>query len=83
MEYQAACWTQVEDANGRVLAYGTMNPGRKLQLHGVAPFKVYLGYAQGVTVYYNGTLFSHAAYQHGDLARFSVGSSNDNRPLVR
>jgi len=83
MEFQAACWTQVEDATGRVLVYGTINPGRKLQLHGVAPFKVFLGYAPGVLVYYNGTLFSHAAYQRGELARFSVGSSQDNRPLGR
>jgi len=83
IEYQAASWTEVEDANGRVLAHGTINPGRKLQLHGVAPFKVFLGYSPGVTVYYNGTLFSHAAYQRGDLAHFTVGSSQDNRPLVR
>lgn len=83
MEYQAASWTQIEDARGRVLAYQTVPAGRKLQLQGVAPFKVYLGYAPGVIVYYNGTLFAHSAYHRGDLARFRVGSSQDNRPLVR
>ena len=83
MEYQAACWTQVEDARGRMLVYETVAAGRKLQLQGVAPFKVYLGYAPGVQVYYNGTLFPHADYHRGDLARFKVGSSQDNRPLVR
>lgn len=83
MEYQAASWTQVEDANGRVLAYEVVNPGRKLELHGVAPFKVFLGYAPGVLVYYKGTLFSHAPYQRGELARFRVGSSQDNQPLTR
>jgi cytoskeleton protein RodZ len=83
LEYQSASWTQVEDAQGRVLVYETINPGRKLELHGVAPFKVFLGYAPGVMVYLNGDLFSHAAYQRGDLARFRVGSSQDNRPLDR
>ena len=83
MEYQAACWTQVEDAKGRVLVYRTVNPGSRLQLHGVAPFKVYLGYAPGVVIYYNGTLFPHADFQRGDLARFRVGSNQDNRPLAR
>ncbi len=80
LEYQAASWTQVEDANGRVLAYEVIRPGRKLELRGVAPFKVFLGYAPGVLVYYNGKLFPHADYQRGDLARFRVGSSADNRP---
>lgn len=83
MEFQAASWTQVEDAKGRVLVYETIPAGRKLQLQGVAPFKVFLGYAPGVLVYYNGTLFSHAAYHRGDLARFRVGSSADNRSLDR
>jgi cytoskeleton protein RodZ len=83
LEYQAACWTQVEDANGRVLVYETINAGRKLQLQGVAPFKVYLGYAPGVLIYYNGTLFPHGDYHRGELARFRVGNSQDNRPLVR
>lgn len=83
LEYQAASWTQVEDAKGRLLVYETVSAGRKLQLQGVAPFKVFLGYASGVQVYYNGTLFPHADTHRGDLARFRVGSSQDNRPLVR
>lgn len=83
LEYQAASWTEIRDANGRMLVYETVNPGRKLQLQGVAPFSVYLGYAPGVLIYYNGTLFPHADYHRGDLARFRVGNSQDNRPLVR
>lgn len=83
LEFQAASWTRIEDANGRLLVLETVNAGRKLQLQGVAPFKVFLGYAPGVLIYYNGTLFSHADYHRGDLARFRVGSSQDNRPLVR
>ncbi|HEY0721365.1 MAG TPA: RodZ domain-containing protein [Gammaproteobacteria bacterium] len=83
LEYQAASWTQVEDAKGRVLVYEVVKPGRRLELRGVAPFKVFLGYAPGVLVYYNGTLFSHAPYQRGDLARFRVGANADNRLLDR
>lgn len=83
LEYQAASWTQVEDAKGRVLIYDTINPGRKLELRGVAPFKVFLGYAPGVLLYYNGALYSHAPYHRGDLAKFTVGSAQDNRPLGR
>lgn len=83
LEFQAASWTEIKDAKGRVLVYDTINPGRKMQLQGVAPFNVFLGYAPGVLIYYNGTLFPHGDYHRGDLARFTVGSSQDNRPLVR
>lgn len=83
LEFQAECWTQITDAQGRTLAYQLMSPGRRLELRGVAPFKVFLGYAPGVLVYYNGSLFSHSSYQRGDVAKFSLGSAGDNRPLDR
>lgn len=81
LEFQADCWSDITDAAGRKLAYGLIKAGEKLALHGEAPFKVFLGYANGVTVYYNGELYDHSPFQRGDVARFRVGQSEHNHPL--
>jgi cytoskeleton protein RodZ len=82
LEYQADSWSEIVDAAGRKLAYGLIPSGRSLQLRGEAPFKVFLGFASGVTVYYNGDLYDHTPYQRGDVARFRIGRAEHNRPLA-
>lgn len=82
LEYQADSWSEISDAAGRKLAYGLVSAGRNLTLHGEAPFKVFLGYASGVTIYYNGELYDHTPYQRGDVARFRIGRAEHNRPLA-
>ncbi len=81
LEYQADSWSEISDAAGRNLAYGLIPAGKKIQLRGEAPFKVFLGYASGVTVYYNGVLYDHSHYQRGDVARFRIGRAEHNQPL--
>lgn len=81
LEYQADSWSEISDAAGRNLAYGLIPAGKKIQLRGEAPFKVFLGYASGVTVYYNGVLYDHSPYQRGDVARFRIGRAEHNQPL--
>jgi cytoskeleton protein RodZ len=83
LEYQADSWSEISDAAGRRLAYGLIPAGKHLTLHGEAPFKVFLGYASGVTVYYNGELYDHAPFQSGDMARFRLGRAEHNRPGPR
>jgi len=83
LDYQADCWTEVDDSAGRHLVYGLMREGQSLELKGEAPFKVFLGYAPGATVNYNGELFDHSPYQRGDIARFRVGRADQNQPISR
>ena len=82
LEYQADSWSEIQDAAGRKLSYGLVPAGSNLRLHGEAPFRVFLGYASGVTVYYNGDLYDHSPYQRGDVARFRIGRAEHNRPLA-
>lgn len=81
LEYQADSWSEIYDAAGRKLAYGTISAGNRLTLYGEAPFKVFLGYSSGVTIYYNGDLYDHSPFQRGDVARFRIGRAEHNQPL--
>ena len=81
LEYQADSWSEVSDAAGRKLAYGLISAGQKLKLRGEAPFRVFLGFATGVTVYYNGALYDHRPFQRGDVARFRIGKAEHNSPV--
>jgi cytoskeleton protein RodZ len=83
LEYQADSWSEVSDAAGRKLVYGLIPAGQRLALHGEAPFRVFLGYANGVLVYYNGSLYDHTPFQSGDMARFRLGRVEHNRPAAR
>lgn len=68
-------WTEVADATGRSLAYDLVRGGNTLELEGVPPLRVFLGYAPGVTVEYNGEPVESGRYTRDDVARFSVGRS--------
>lgn len=74
-------WAEISDADGRELLHTLLRTGTTEVIYGVAPFKVFLGYAQGVAIYYNGELFDHSAFKRNDdVASFRVGESADNRP---
>ena len=81
MDFKDDSWSEVRDAAGRKLVFDLIPAGSHLTLRGEAPFKVFLGYARGVTVYYNGDLYDHTPYHQGDLARFRIGRAEHNRPL--
>jgi cytoskeleton protein RodZ len=83
LEYREKSWTEISDAAGRKLAYGLIPEGKRLTLRGEAPFRVFLGYANGVIVYYNGELYDHTPFQSGDMARFRLGRAGHNRPVSR
>ncbi len=75
--FEADSWTEVTDAEGQRLVYDLVKAGRTLRFVGKPPFRVFLGYAPGVTVYYQGERFDHTPYMRRDIARFSLGSSED------
>jgi len=68
-------WIEVRDASGKRLLYGLGRAGTDRTTHGVPPYGVFLGYAAGVTVEYNGQSFDHSPYIRGNLARFTVGEA--------
>ena len=73
--FTADSWVDITDAEGNKLAYGLINEGRELNLEGEPPFRVFLGYAPGVTLYYRGEQFDTSAFiRRNETARFRVGS---------
>jgi len=83
LHFEADSWTEIEDSAGRRLSYGLIEAGRVQVLRGEAPFSVFLGYAPGVKVYYNGDLFDHSPFQRRDVARFRIGRAEHNHPGSR
>jgi cytoskeleton protein RodZ len=82
-EYQDDSWTEVDDSAGRRLVYGLMRAGQTIEIKGEAPFKVFLGFAEGVTVHYNNNPFDFTPFRRGNVARFRVGRAEHNKPGPR
>ncbi|WPP45318.1 RodZ family helix-turn-helix domain-containing protein [Pseudomonas sp. AN-1] len=59
LSFTADCWTQVTDANGRVLVSTVKRAGDSLQLAGKAPLELRLGNARVAQVRYNGEPVEH------------------------
>jgi cytoskeleton protein RodZ len=73
IQFTAACWTQVSDANGKVLFSGLKRKGESLALGGKPPFAVRLGYARGAQITFNGQPVDVAPFTSGETARMKVG----------
>ena len=73
LRYTADCWTQVTDANGRVLLSVLAKAGTSRTVSGKAPLDLHLGYASGVQVTYNGEAVSLASQTRGETARLKLG----------
>ncbi len=70
-------WVEISDATGQRLYFDLAKDGDELNLSGVAPFDVLLGYAIGVTIQYNGEPFDLMPYIRGKMARFTLGKAGD------
>lgn len=81
LEARRDCWVEIKDAGGTRLMFDMLKAGATRTLRGKAPFDIFLGYAPGVTVYYQGKVFDHSAYIQKDVARFLLGKAGDNAPL--
>ncbi|MCB5162806.1 RodZ domain-containing protein [Marinomonas algarum] len=67
------CWTEVRDGSGRILFSGVKTAGDDLTLTGKAPYRVVLGYADGVTSFkYKGEEFDFSSFTRKGLARFEL-----------
>jgi cytoskeleton protein RodZ len=73
LTFIADCWTQLTDANGKVLFSALKRKGDSLQLAGKAPLELRLGYARGVQVSLNGKPVDVAPFISGETARLKLG----------
>lgn len=70
----ADSWVEVFDARGERLFMSLARAGEVLSLAGTAPFSVLLGYAQGVSVEFNGHPFDPSPYSRSGIARFTLSN---------
>lgn len=65
-------WIEIFDSLENRVFVNLGREGQVLALRGTAPFTILLGFAEGVTVEFNGELFDAAPYTKGSIARFSL-----------
>lgn len=73
VQFTADCWTQVTDADGKVLLSGLKRSGERIELTGKAPMELRLGFARGAQVTYNGESVDIAPHMTGETARLKLG----------
>ena len=73
IQFTANCWTQLTDANGKVLFSALKRAGESLELAGKPPLELRLGFARGAQVSYNGQAVDVAPYTSGETARMKLG----------
>lgn len=73
VQFTADCWTQVTDADGKVLLSALKRSGESIELTGKAPMELRLGFARGAQVTYNGQSVDVAPHMTGETARLKLG----------
>jgi len=69
----ADSWIEITDANNQKLYMDLVRSGNSLSLRGTAPFDILLGFAQGVTMEFNGVPFDPAPHSRAGVAKFTLG----------
>ncbi len=73
LSYKYNSWTEVRDADNKLLLHGLVPKGETRTLDGIAPFGVFLGNSPGDNLLINGQQFDQASFnQRNNTARFSV-----------
>jgi len=73
VQFSADCWTQLTDADGKVLFSALKRKGELLELAGKPPFELRLGYARGAQVSLNGQPVDVTPFTSGETARMKLG----------
>lgn len=73
----ADSWIEVYDAGHKKVYVDLARAGDTIILHGTAPFSVLLGFAQGVSVEFNGKPFDPAPFSRSGVARFTLGKKSE------
>lgn len=65
-------WITIHDSRDERVMYDLLKPNTTREVEGVAPFRVLLGYAAGVTLTINGEAFDVTPYIRKNSARFTL-----------
>ena len=72
MEFSDESWVEIYGKNEKKLFYNLAKPGSIIDISEPGPFRVLLGFAQGVKVEFNGTSFDVSQHTTAGIARFSL-----------
>lgn len=73
LEFSSPCWTVVIDDDNDRLLYGMFKAGDRKEVVGEPPYRIALGFAPGVKLYYEGKPLDFSSKVSGDTtARFTV-----------
>ena len=75
VQFTADCWTQVTDADGKVVFSALKRKGDSMEVAAKAPLELRLGFARGAQVSYNGQPVDIARYSRGETARMKLGGN--------
>lgn len=73
LQFTADCWTQLTDANGKVLLMALKRRGESVELVGKAPLELRLGFARGAQVLVDGQSVDVTPFIHNETARLKLG----------
>jgi len=76
-QFEADSWIDVRDAAGERLVYRSYQAGRRIEIQGTPPFRVFLGNAPEVRVAYRGEVITPSSPAGRRFARFTLGRSGD------
>ncbi len=81
LKFTERSWVNVVDASGKRLLDGIVQGGSERALSGQPPYRVFLGYAPGVSVSFAGSLIDTSTYiTDNNTARFTVGGETRETP---
>lgn len=75
VQFTADCWTQVTDADGKVVLSALKRKGDSMEVAAKVPLELRLGFARGAQVSYNGQPVDIARYSRGETARMKLGGN--------
>lgn len=73
VSFTADCWTQLTDADGKILFSALKRQGDSLNISGKTPIELRLGYARGALVSLNGQSVDVTPFTSGETARLKLG----------
>lgn len=73
LHFKYDSWVEIYARDNKKLYYNTAKKGKTISLQGLAPIKVLIGYARGVSIEYNGKSFDAGPYTNRQIARFTLG----------
>ncbi|MFT5393531.1 MAG: cytoskeleton protein RodZ [Gammaproteobacteria bacterium] len=70
IRFSRDAWVELYDANNKKLYYNLARAGSRIEVKGVRPIRILLGYVRGVQMEYNNAPFDFSPYVAKGIARF-------------